>query len=82
MARVVTSNGNDKFLHKDPTDFTMKGICIDLWERTSRELNISYTMEVAEDWEKMTTVFVNNQADIIVERMDQRQMALRTNMTD
>ena len=70
MARVVTTNSNDRFVFKDLTDFSMKGICLDLWERTSRDLNITYSMEVAKDWLEMVDIFGDNQADIIVERMD------------
>ena len=70
LTRVVTTNSGSSFVYQDKSDLILKGICVDLWKQTAADLNLTYEMEIATNWEKMMTVFRKGKTDVIVERMD------------
>ena len=67
---------NDKCVSKDLNDLTLKGICVDLWVRTSRELNISYKLEEVENWMDLFELFKANKTDVIVNRLNHAKMMI------
>ena len=69
VTRVVTLNANDRFIYRDKTDLTLTGICIDLWKRTSIDLNIDNSVTETSSWEELLGHFENKTADVVVERM-------------
>ena len=52
----------------------MEGICVDLWRQVAEELNLSYIMKEARDWPEMLKTFKSDQADVILQRMDDGMM--------
>ena len=65
--RVISFRINDSF-DKERSPFG--GICFDLWERTANDLNLTYTVKIAESRSDALMKIKSDEADIIVERMD------------
>ena len=75
VTRVVTCLSDNWFVYREDNESGLKGIGIDLWRKTAKDLNLTYQIQVQEWWEMMDT-FNNGQADIIVQTMNDDQMAI------
>ena len=74
VTRVVTWNANDVYLFRDNVDDNLKGIAIELWNETAKDLGIQFTITEAESWGEMIHHFKDKTADIIVERIAEGSM--------
>ena len=77
LTRVITVNSENTYTYQDKSDLTLKGICIDLWNQTAKDLNLTYKIEIATSWEEMITIFGSGEADVIINRMDDNQLKSR-----
>ena len=75
--RVITTITNDRFVGRTEKDSSLTGICVDLWHKTAKELNLTYDIEIAGSWADMVQAFKENRADVIMQRMDESQMKLQ-----
>ena len=74
IARAVSYDSSNDFVFRRQTDSMLTGICVDLWNETSRKLNLTYSLEMADQWTDMFTSFNENRSDIIVQRIDENQL--------
>ena len=72
MARIVTFISKDTCVRNISN--VLKGICIDTWKRTALDLNISYTLEIVEEWFDMFTYLKEDRADVIVQKTNAGMM--------
>ena len=75
VTRVLTCVSDSLFVYREDEESELKGIAIDLWRRTAKDLNLTYQIQVQEWWDMMRT-FNGGQADIIVQTMNDDQMAV------
>ena len=48
VTHAVTHNTRDKCVRDN--DGVLEGLCIDIWQKVARDLNISYKMDVVDNW--------------------------------
>ena len=73
-ARAVSYDSSNDFVFRRHTDSMLTGICVDLWNETARRLNLTYSLEMVDQWPDMFKNFNENRSDIIVQRMDESQL--------
>ena len=77
LTRVITRNSENTYIYRDKSDLILKGVCVDLWNQTAKDLNLTYEMEIATGWEEMITIFGSGEVDVIVNRMNDIQLRSR-----
>ena len=81
MVRVVTVDVRNKFVYRDDENSALKGICIDLWRRIAKDLNLTYVVEEVDSWSAMMNKFKEGEADVIMQRINDGDM-LADNITE
>ena len=66
VTRVVTFDSNDNFVNYNEENSVLGGICIDLWQRTAKDLNITYEMKKVDSWQEMMESLRKNESDVLV----------------
>ena len=69
--RVGTVIFADSCVNRNRRTFELQGFCFDIWNRLSKELNISSKWYFATDWHNLFQLFDNDKIDVIVERIDE-----------
>ena len=72
--RIITTITDDAFVNDNQGNSALTGICIDLWRKTAKDLNLAYEIEIAGSWAEMVQAFKQNRADVIIQTMDDSQM--------
>ena len=83
MVRVCTFIANNYYVSRNQ-DLSLKGICIDLWKKSSGDLNMTimtYTLKISERWTELFHWVSNNDIDIAAHRITPGAM-LRMNATE
>ena len=80
-ARVVTTLVENKCIYRVPESQALTGICADLWNKTASNLNLTFTVDIVDDWWEQFTYYSNNLTDVIMERVDDAQM-IHSNITE
>ena len=75
-ARVVTTVTKTNFVFQTTPGSVLSGICVDLWNETAKELNLTYSVDIVHRWKDMFNHFNLNKSDVIMERMNDGQMRL------
>ena len=73
MARLVTRVTRDDYVYQDPMDprpDRVKGILYDLWDKVATDLNLTFKINVVNNWLDMVDRVRMNQADVALQRMD------------
>ena len=73
-ARVVTTLVENKCVHRVPESQALAGICVDLWNKTASDLNMTFSVDIVDNWWDMFSYYSTNQTDVIMERVDDAQM--------
>ena len=74
IVRVLSADTKSDFLTVDPEDPSkISGVCWDLWTRVAKDLDLQFNFSVV-DWYPMVSGFKNNQADVLVQRIDHSSM--------
>ena len=73
MARAVTVQGK-KQVFRDPTGSGWTGVCIDLWNQTASNLNLTYSLTVLDNYWEMMEHFAANKSDVVIERVNEEVM--------
>ena len=71
---AVTWASDDNCAHYKEAKSTLAGICIDLWNRTARDLNLTSEVKVASTWSDMIAHFQDGRADVILHKMTATQL--------
>ena len=74
MVRVVSYDSMNDFVFRSGIGSGLAGICVDLWDETARQLNLTYSLEMVERWPDMFENFNQNRSDIIMQRIDEFQL--------
>ena len=75
-ARLVTALGHSMFVMRHPKTGNLTGICVNLWEKIATDLNLTYSMDVVDEYWLMFPHFAANKSDVMMERVDDSQMIL------
>ena len=79
LARVVTADSNNAFVTRNEKGH-LAGICVDLWQKISEDLNLTTTTELV-SWPVMYKRFQANQTDVILQRISEGQLR-RANISE
>ena len=73
--RVVTTITNDIYVRdvgQESGDVQLTGLCVDLWRKTAKDLNITFDMKAKGTWREMMESA--NVSDVLVQRIDTDSM--------
>ena len=73
--RVVTTITNDIYVRdvgQESGDVPLTGLCVDLWRKTAKDLNITFDMKATGTWQEMMESA--NVSDVLVQRIDADSM--------
>ena len=82
LVKVVTTVTNNlctgrKNDHDDVHgEYSLTGICVDLWQRTAKDLNLTYDLNIAKSWQEMLISLENGSADVFMERISDRTLTM------
>ena len=76
MARVGTVLLKNHNVFLDPKTQSLRGICIDIWEKVSNDLNITYSWTIARNWIETRELFNNGSIDVIVQTVEPASASL------
>ena len=65
---IVTVDTSDDYVHS--RFGVLEGICMDIWRRIANDLDLSYSLTIADNWVQMFNIFRNGSADVIVQTID------------
>ena len=75
--RVVTTITNDIYVRdvgQESGDGQLTGLCVDLWRKTAKDLNITFDMKVTGTWKEMVESLTANVSDVLMQRIDADSM--------
>ena len=67
--RVVYTLSGDKFVYHDPDSNDLTGVCVDLWQKTASDLNLTYSLTVRNRTD-MIADLEKNRWDVVMGRVD------------
>ena len=71
--RVVTTITNDIYVRdasQDSGSLQLAGLCVDLWRKTAKDLNVTFDMRVTGTWKEMVESLKANDTDVLMQRVD------------
>ena len=75
ISRALTFVSRGSYVYRHSADYSLTGICIDLWTRTTRDLNISSTLDLLDGFGDVIEYFRTNKTDIMIMPIDEDQPA-------
>ena len=71
MIRVMTTITNDIYVNdvgQKSGRLQLTGLCVDLWRKTAKDLNVTFDMNVTRTWQEMVESL--NVSDVLMQRID------------